>query len=274
MHIWSNIATRGSGPNRAAGRPESNFRAQWEGCIWVAAQALPSRLMTRRTRRGAFGAHDSSAHCFQDPRNDPASVLVRQQGPDLYWSSYDRMAGAAHATTPRGMTVVQKPSGDGAPVKMSYHASGEFHARGTGHDSGAIRWRSTRDIARPYRIATVLTKWPILYTPSAKKPQQRRSPFAHAGVAADTFPTAPLCGVFLGPQWNLPAADLSARGKPSRFSGGNGAARRWASARNPPFSPAGGIRPHPSRRAGVRALAQRKRGVEYCQLTTLFMGRT
>lgn len=86
----------------------------------------------------------------------------------MYWSSYDRMVGGSHTPAPQGMTVVHKPSSEGAPVKMSYHASGEFHARGAGHDSGAIPWRSTHDIARPYRIATVLTKWPVLYTPSAK----------------------------------------------------------------------------------------------------------
>ncbi|TDR39646.1 hypothetical protein DFR29_11534 [Tahibacter aquaticus] len=90
------------------------------------------------------------------------------RGPDLYWSGFDRMVGAAHANTAHGLTVAQKPSRGDPPIKMSYHSSGEFHARGSGHDSGAIPWRSTRDIARPYRIATVLTRWPTLYAPSSR----------------------------------------------------------------------------------------------------------
>lgn len=91
------------------------------------------------------------------------------RGDDLYWGSSGgkRVEGAVATLEGNVMTLTVpdeiEMSGAEA-VKTSFHASGQFHLKqGKELTDAPLHWRGKSEITAPYRIATLLSKHPVLY---------------------------------------------------------------------------------------------------------------
>jgi len=93
------------------------------------------------------------------------------RGDDLYWgsSSGKRVEGAVATLEDNVMTLTvpdEIEMSDAELVKTSFHASGQFHLKqGMELTDSPLNWREKSEIMAPYRIATLLSKHPVLYEP-------------------------------------------------------------------------------------------------------------
>jgi hypothetical protein len=92
-----------------------------------------------------------------------------QRGDDLYVGapSSETIEGATVELLGQGVQltvpeVIKKVQGE--PTKASFHASGQFHIKRGGSTEGSpMKWPRKEEIKAPYRIATLISKHPMLY---------------------------------------------------------------------------------------------------------------